>query len=71
MLFFCFLLKLILVLVFLRCEGRTALITGGTSGIGYETAKKLLSFGMNVIIGKFIYYDFLIIVFPFPQNPIN
>ncbi|KAG8190453.1 hypothetical protein JTE90_016692 [Oedothorax gibbosus] len=38
--------------VFLRCEGRTALITGGTSGIGYETVKKLLSFGMNVIIGS-------------------
>ncbi|XP_035206050.1 dehydrogenase/reductase SDR family member on chromosome X-like, partial [Stegodyphus dumicola] len=38
--------------VFMRCEGRTALITGGTSGIGFETAKKLLSFGMNVIIGS-------------------
>lgn len=38
--------------VFLRCEGRTALITGGTAGIGFETAKKLLSFGMNVIIAS-------------------
>ncbi|GIY29437.1 hypothetical protein CDAR_533851 [Caerostris darwini] len=38
--------------VFMRCEGRTALITGGTTGIGFETAKKLLSFGMNVIIGS-------------------
>ncbi|GFV79283.1 hypothetical protein TNCV_71511 [Trichonephila clavipes] len=38
--------------VFLRCEGRTALITGGTKGIGFETARILLSFGMNVIIGS-------------------
>lgn len=38
--------------VFLRCEGRTALITGGNCGIGFETARKLLSFGMNVIIGS-------------------
>ncbi|GIY65118.1 hypothetical protein CEXT_774201 [Caerostris extrusa] len=38
--------------VFMRCEGRTAVITGGTTGIGFETAKKLLSFGMNVIIGS-------------------
>ncbi|XP_054714902.1 dehydrogenase/reductase SDR family member on chromosome X-like [Uloborus diversus] len=38
--------------VFLRCEGRTALVTGGTSGIGFETVKKLLSFGMNVIIAS-------------------
>lgn len=42
------------VAVFLRCEGRTALITGGTTGIGFETAKKLLSFGMNIIIGMYM-----------------
>lgn len=38
--------------VFLRCEGRTALLTGGTSGIGFATAKKLLSFRMNIIIAS-------------------
>ncbi|CAL1290574.1 unnamed protein product [Larinioides sclopetarius] len=43
--------------VFMRCEGRTALITGGTTGIGFEIAKKLLSFGMNVIIVEIWYVD--------------
>uniref|UniRef100_A0A2L2YMG4 Dehydrogenase/reductase SDR family member on chromosome X n=2 Tax=Parasteatoda tepidariorum TaxID=114398 RepID=A0A2L2YMG4_PARTP len=38
--------------VFMRCEGRTAVVTGGTNGIGYETVKKLLGFGMNVIIAS-------------------
>lgn len=38
----------------LKCNGRTAIITGGTGGIGLETAKKLLSYGMNVIIGSHI-----------------
>lgn len=41
----------------LKCNGRTAIITGGTSGIGLETVKKLLSFGMNVIIGTHISDD--------------
>jgi NAD(P)-dependent dehydrogenase (short-subunit alcohol dehydrogenase family) len=33
-----------------RGEGRTAVITGGASGIGLATAARLLGFGMNVVI---------------------
>ena len=30
--------------------GRTAVITGGASGIGYAVAQKLIAVGMNVVI---------------------
>jgi len=33
-----------------KLEGKTALITGGSSGIGYETARKFSDLGSNVII---------------------
>lgn len=33
-----------------REEGRTAVITGGASGIGLATARRLLGIGMNVVI---------------------
>lgn len=35
-------------------HGRVAIVTGGTTGIGYYTTKTLCSLGMHVIIGKFL-----------------
>ena len=34
----------------LKIANKTALITGSTQGIGFETARKLLQEGVNVII---------------------
>lgn len=33
-------------------NGRVAIVTGGTRGIGFETARHLASLGMHVIIGR-------------------
>ena len=33
-----------------KLKGKTAIITGANSGIGYELAKKLVSEGCNVIL---------------------
>lgn len=33
-------------------NGRVAIVTGGTRGMGFETARHLASLGMHVIIGR-------------------
>uniref|UniRef100_A0A673AX18 Uncharacterized protein n=1 Tax=Sphaeramia orbicularis TaxID=375764 RepID=A0A673AX18_9TELE len=33
-------------------RGRVAIVTGGTRGMGLETAKQLVRLGMHVIIGR-------------------
>ncbi|XP_039648851.1 dehydrogenase/reductase SDR family member on chromosome X isoform X2 [Perca fluviatilis] len=35
-----------------RQDGRVAMVTGGTRGMGYETAKHLAKLGMHVVIGN-------------------
>uniref|UniRef100_A0A3Q1F3T3 Uncharacterized protein n=1 Tax=Acanthochromis polyacanthus TaxID=80966 RepID=A0A3Q1F3T3_9TELE len=35
-------------------NGRAAIVTGGTRGMGFETAKHLASLGMHVIIGRLL-----------------
>ncbi|XP_034720839.1 dehydrogenase/reductase SDR family member on chromosome X isoform X2 [Etheostoma cragini] len=35
-----------------RQDGRVAMVTGGTRGMGYETAKQLAKLGMHVVIGN-------------------
>ncbi|XP_031172118.1 dehydrogenase/reductase SDR family member on chromosome X isoform X4 [Sander lucioperca] len=35
-----------------RQDGRVAMVTGGTRGMGYETAKHLVKLGMHVVIGN-------------------
>uniref|UniRef100_A0A8D2NH95 Uncharacterized protein n=1 Tax=Zonotrichia albicollis TaxID=44394 RepID=A0A8D2NH95_ZONAL len=35
-------------------NGKVAIVTGGTKGIGYQTVKHLARLGMHVIIGKVI-----------------
>lgn len=35
-------------------NGRVAIVTGGTRGMGFETAKHLASLGMHVIIGRLL-----------------
>lgn len=50
-----FLLLLNLIFCFAELEiksGKTAVITGGTRGIGLEVIKMLLQCDMNVVIGK-------------------
>lgn len=35
----------------LNLQGKTVLITGATSGVGYETARQLLRLGANLVLG--------------------
>lgn len=35
-------------------NGRVAIVTGGTRGMGFETARHLASLGMHVIIGRLL-----------------
>uniref|UniRef100_A0A3Q2EFK0 Dehydrogenase/reductase (SDR family) X-linked n=1 Tax=Cyprinodon variegatus TaxID=28743 RepID=A0A3Q2EFK0_CYPVA len=35
-----------------RQDGRVAIVTGGTRGMGFETARQLAALGMHVIIGR-------------------
>lgn len=35
-------------------NGRVAIVTGGTRGMGLETARHLASLGMHVIIGRLL-----------------
>lgn len=35
-----------------RQNGRVAIVTGGTRGMGFETARHLASLGMHVILGR-------------------
>lgn len=35
----------------LNLESKTVLVTGATSGVGYETARELLRVGANLILG--------------------
>ncbi|XP_033055125.1 dehydrogenase/reductase SDR family member on chromosome X isoform X2 [Trachypithecus francoisi] len=42
---------------FPRQPDRVAIVTGGTDGIGYSTAKHLARLGMHVIIVEFLYCD--------------
>nr|XP_054107383.1 dehydrogenase/reductase SDR family member on chromosome X isoform X2 [Callithrix jacchus] len=43
--------------VFAPQPDRVAIVTGGTCGIGYSTAKHLARLGMHVIIVEFLYCD--------------
>uniref|UniRef100_A0A4X1TX57 Polyprenol dehydrogenase n=1 Tax=Sus scrofa TaxID=9823 RepID=A0A4X1TX57_PIG len=43
--------------VFPPQPGRVAIVTGGTEGIGFATAKHLARLGMHVIIVEFLYCD--------------
>lgn len=35
-------------------NGRVAIVTGGTRGMGFETARHLAGLGMHVIIGRLL-----------------
>lgn len=35
-------------------NGRVAIVTGGTRGMGFETARHLASLGMHVVIGRLL-----------------
>lgn len=43
-------------IVFPTQNGKVAIVTGGTKGIGYQTVKHLARLGMHVIIGKVIIF---------------
>ncbi|XP_028995279.1 dehydrogenase/reductase SDR family member on chromosome X isoform X2 [Betta splendens] len=38
-------------------NGRVAIVTGGTRGMGFETARHLARLGMHVIIAEFVFVD--------------
>lgn len=49
-------LFLFLRIVFPTQNGKVAIVTGGSKGIGYQTVKHLARLGMHVIIGKVIIF---------------